>query len=89
MSFPHPIGQPALDATPEAVDSPFYGLPVDPPNAIRAISFMDGLNGRYCTKTGMWVPAHRLKWYEGRPYLDEQCPTSPEIPPDPPQGLTS
>lgn len=88
MSFPYPIGQPPLDATAEAEDSPFYGQPVSRWVGLRAVSFMDGMNGRYCTKTGMWVPAHRLKWFRDQPYLDERCPTEPIYPPDPPQGLT-
>jgi hypothetical protein len=77
---------PALDATAEDVSSNFYGLPVPTPT-IKALSFEDGYNGRYCTKTQIFVPAHRLAWFDGKPYLDTVCPTETFIPPDPPQGI--
>lgn len=78
---------PALDATPEDPSSPFYGQEVPTP-FIPARDMEDGRNGRYCTKTQIFVPAHRLAWFKGRPYLDSVCPTEAREVPDPPNGLT-
>jgi len=78
---------PALNAPAEDVDSPFYGKPVPTPT-LKALSVVDGVNGRWCSASGVFVPAHRLKWFNNRPYLDVLCPTENVRPPDVPAGVS-
>ncbi len=35
----------------------------------------DGKKGAWCSKTLKWIPRSRLKFWQGRPYLDVVCPT--------------
>lgn len=47
--------------------------------------FSDARAGKICARTGLWVPASRLKYVNGIPFLDEVAPAVYNRPaPDPP-----
>jgi len=79
---------PPLNAPPEPSGGPFDGYVVLPVMAAKAINYRDGAQGRWCTKTGMYVPRSRVRWFGGRPYFDRVCPTACIVPPDPPIGIS-
>lgn len=60
--------------------------------AAKETSLEDGVRGRICSRTGLWVPEHRIAYYRGRPYFDRVCPTGrgqepPPVPGIPPEDL--
>lgn len=85
MSSTYRVGNmgnlPSFDGTPEPPDSVFYPWSINRPllKAAEPINWADALGGRVCVRTGMWVPAHRLKFFLGAPYLDSVCPLEHQV----------
>lgn len=73
---------PPLNATPEPPTSPFYPPSAKYPilKAAFPIDLNDAHGGRMCTKTQMWVPRSRLRYFRGRPYFDLVCPEKHQEP---------
>lgn len=78
MPFP-----PTYDIPQEDPSSPFYGLPDHIVKAAKPLNLADAMGGRICSKTGMWVPRHRLVWLNGRPFLDVAAVSDGEGMPNP------
>lgn len=57
--------------------------------AARPLDLDDLKEGRYCSKTGWFVPKSRLGYFKGRPYFDRVCPTGQPGPEalEPPPGI--